>query len=84
MASDDVVYAEFDLDERQLVYRHTVEPSGNSTIHVIVMDNSVDVADLRTIFEQIGCLSEGMKEKILPWKFHVQWTMLPLKICSKD
>ena len=43
LASEDVVYAEFDENENCLIYRKTLEDSGNSTIHVVMLDENVDI-----------------------------------------
>lgn len=59
LACGDIVFAEFDDDEAALTYRETIRPSGNSTIQVIVMDQSKNVEDVREIFREMGCESEG-------------------------
>jgi hypothetical protein len=63
VASDDIVFAEYDETEERLVYRYTVENSGNSTIHVVIMDTSVDKETIRDVFNQLGCISEGLNER---------------------
>jgi hypothetical protein len=60
---DDIIYAEFDEYEERLTFRKVVEPSGNSTIQIIVMDENMDVQKLRDEFRFIGCESEGTKSK---------------------
>lgn len=40
IACDDVIFAEYDEDESMLTYRETIEFSGNSTIHVVLMNDS--------------------------------------------
>ena len=59
IASDDIIYAEYDEDEERLTYRHTVEPSGNSTIHVIVMDANVDVGELEQYSISLAAFQRG-------------------------
>ncbi|NSL90214.1 DUF4265 domain-containing protein [Chitinophaga sp. Mgbs1] len=59
IASDDIVYAEYDETEERLTYRRTIEVSGNSTIQVVIMDEAQDIEVLRAIFKDIGCESEG-------------------------
>ena len=61
IASDDIVFAEYDDSEQMLTYRETVEYSGNSTIQVIVMDKSAVTNDIRDIFSALGCPSEKFK-----------------------
>lgn len=60
IATDDLIYAEYDEKEKMLTYRKTIEYSGNSTIQVIIMDNSKDINDIRNLFRDLGCPSERM------------------------
>ena len=62
IASDDIVFAEYDEDEKMLTYRETVEYSGNSLIQVVIMDKSVVTNDIRDIFNLMDCQSEKAKE----------------------
>jgi hypothetical protein len=59
LASDDIVFAEYEEDEAMLTYRKTVEFSGNSTIHIVLMDKDLDINAVREIFKEMGCESEG-------------------------
>lgn len=63
IATDDIIHAEFDEDEEMLIYRKTVKYSGNSTIHVIVLDDVNDINDIRDIFDDMGCPSECCNNK---------------------
>lgn len=62
VASDDIVFAEFDEQQQMLTYRKTVEFSGNSTVQVVLMDNLKEINSIREIFENLGCLSEKVNE----------------------
>lgn len=62
LASDDIVLAEFDVDEEILTYRETVQYSGNSTIWVVRMDKERNLQELRSIFKAFGCPSEGFSD----------------------
>lgn len=62
VASDDIVFAEFDEQQQMLTYRKTVEYSGNSTIQVVLMDKSKDINSIRKTFEGLGCVSEKVNE----------------------
>ena len=62
IASDDIVFAEYDDAEKMLTYKETVEYSGNSLIQVVIMDNTVLTNDLRDIFNSLSCKSEMFKE----------------------
>ena len=58
VASDDIVFAEFDKQEQMLTYRKTVEYSGNSTIQVVLMNKTEDINSIRDLFKKLGCVSE--------------------------
>lgn len=62
VASNDIVFAEFDEHEQMLTYRNTVEYSGNSTVQIILMDKSKDIDQIRDIFKELGCVSEKVNE----------------------
>jgi len=59
LACGDIVFAEYDDDEGRLTYRETVEYSGNSTVQVVIMDHSKNPEEIRKLFEEMGCESEG-------------------------
>ena len=63
IACDDIVFAEYDEDEGMLTYREVAEYSGNSTIHVVVMDDTVEINTIRGVFEDLGCESERNSDK---------------------
>lgn len=58
-SSEDIVFAEFDDDEETITYRKVVEHSGNSTIQIIVLDENLNIENLRQQFKSLGCESEG-------------------------
>jgi hypothetical protein len=62
VASDDIVFAEFDDYEQMLTYRKTVEYSGNSTIQIVLIDKSKDISQIRDLFKELGCVSEKLNE----------------------
>ncbi len=62
IASDDIIFAEYDDTEKMLTYRETIEYSGNSLIQVVIMDKSVVTNDIRDIFNSLDCKSEKFKE----------------------
>jgi hypothetical protein len=62
VSCDDIVYAEYDVDEEMLTYRKTVKHSGNSTIQVIVTGKNVAANDLRETFNCLGCESEKLND----------------------
>jgi hypothetical protein len=62
IASEDIVFAEFDDQEQMLTYRKTVEYSGNSTVQIVLMDKSKDINQIRDLFKELGCVSEKMND----------------------
>jgi len=62
VASDDIVFAEFDEQEQMLTYRKTVAYSGNSTVQIVLMDKSKDINKIRDLFKELGCVSENANE----------------------
>jgi len=63
IASDDVFFAEYDNDEKALVFRNVIEHSGNSIIQVIVLETDFDKEIIRQELKNLDCLSEGLNEK---------------------
>ena len=63
IASDDIVFAEFNKSEQMLTYRETKENSGNSVVQVILMGDEIEINDVRKIFEDLDCQSERMSDK---------------------
>ena len=61
VACGDIIYAEYDEDEKRLVYRETITPSGNSTIQVIVY-KAGNMDEIRGLFNSLGCESEKFND----------------------
>lgn len=79
IACNDVVFAEYDDAESFLTYRKTIEHSGNSTIHVIIMDDSYEINTLREIFDTLGCESERLNHKYFAMEVPAQLEYIPIK-----
>jgi hypothetical protein len=62
IASDDIVFAEYDDTELMLSYRKTVTYSGNSIVWVVMMDKKTAINDIRDLFHNMGCLSEKVND----------------------
>ena len=62
VASNDIVFAEFDNHEQMLTYRKTVEYSGNSTVQIVLIDKTKDINSIRDLFKDLGCSSEKVNE----------------------
>ncbi len=65
IATDDLFYAEFDAEEERLVYKETIENSGNSIVQVIILEKGFDKEIIREKLKAINCLSEGLNENFL-------------------
>ena len=62
LASDDIVWAEYDDVEQMLTYRETITSSGNSVIQVVILNESIEMDEIRNEFEGMGCPSEKFNE----------------------
>ena len=62
VASNDVVQAVYDPEEKHLVYQKTVSFSGNSIIHVVLSDDATDIEDIRHTFMEYGCVSQKLND----------------------
>ena len=62
IASDDILFAEYDEQEQMLTYRETIEYSGNSTIQVVLLDTTKDINQIRDIFHEMGCTSAKVND----------------------
>lgn len=63
LAPGDIVFAEYDESASMLTYRETKEFSGNSVIHVVLINDEIEINDTRKIFDDMGCDSERMDDK---------------------
>ena len=62
IASDDIVFAEYDKDEEALTFRKIIKASGNSIIQVVVLDKTVQTNIIRDNFHELGCKTEKFQE----------------------
>ena len=62
LASDDIVWAEYDDVEQMLTYRETITSSGNSVIQVVILNESIEMDEIRNEFKGMGCPSEKFNE----------------------
>jgi len=62
IASADIVFAEYDEQEKMFTYRETIEYSGNSTVQVVIMDKKIKINNLRALFKKHGCTSERLND----------------------
>ena len=50
LASEDIIFAEFDESEQMLTYRDTKDFSGNSVIQIVIMNEKTDINEIRSSF----------------------------------
>ena len=63
VAIGDIVWADHSKTEQMLTYRKTVQHSGNSTIHIILIDATQHIDTVRGILKVLGCESEKLNDK---------------------
>ncbi len=63
IALGDLVWAEHNLAEDRLTYRKTIQLSGNSTIHAVILDDKYDIDSIRDVFKDDGCISEKLNQR---------------------
>lgn len=79
VASDDIIFAEYDEDEETLTYRETIENSGNSIVTVVIMDKTCDVNTIRDIFKDMDCLSERVNDAYFSMEILADKNYKPIK-----
>lgn len=79
ISSDDIVFAEYDESESFLTYRKTIKYSGNSTVHIILLNDSCQINDIRKIFEDLNCISERYNDKYFALEIPFNIDYLPIK-----
>ena len=79
LASDDLVQAEFDDEEGMLTYRQTIQPSGNSTIWVVMTDDDVDIDDVRKMLHELDCPSEAVSDRFFAMEIKAAVNYLQIK-----
>ncbi|WP_423736891.1 DUF4265 domain-containing protein [Chitinophaga caseinilytica] len=78
----DIVFAEYDEAEERLVYRQTVKESGNSTIQIELLHDNDRELEIREIFREMGCESEGTAGGyfVLEVPFDMDYTAIKQKL----
>jgi len=79
LAAGDVISAVYDDDEGMLTYKETVSYSGNSTVQVIIFDETAAPADIMKVFEELGCATEQFKEKYFVIDVPVELNYAPVR-----
>ncbi len=63
IAFGDVVWAEYSPTEGKLIYRATAQHSGNSTIHVVILDEQHHADTVCAVFAETGCRTRVFNDK---------------------
>ncbi|HTE25815.1 DUF4265 domain-containing protein [Flavitalea sp.] len=79
VASDDIIFAEYDENEQMLVYTDTIEYSGNSTIQVVLMNAATDINTIRDGFSELGCMSEKLNDRYFAMEVPSKLDYQPVK-----
>jgi hypothetical protein len=79
IATDDIVHAEYDDAEEMLLYKETVEASGNSTLWVVITNEKANADDIRETFYQLNCLSDAMSEHFFTMEVKADTNYLVIK-----
>jgi len=79
IASEDIVFAEFDETEQMLTYRETVEYSGRTVIQVVIIDKTIETNSIREIFYKLGCESEKANEGYFSMEIPTNLNYEPIK-----
>jgi hypothetical protein len=62
VASNDIVFADYDAAANQFVYNKTINYSGHSTIQVVLIDEEKSLDEIRDTFTNLKCISEKVTD----------------------
>ena len=79
VASEDIIFAEFDETEQMLTYQETVEYSGRTVVQVVIMDKTIETNNIRDIFHKLGCESEKANEGYFSMEIPADLNYQPIK-----
>ena len=79
VASEDIVFAEFDETEKMLTYRKTIEYSGRTVVQVVIIDKTAETNTIRDIFYKLGCESEKANEEYFSMEIPANLDYKPIK-----
>lgn len=79
VASEDIVFAEFDETEQMLTYRKTIEYSGRTVVQVVILDKTTQTNIIRDMFFELGCESEKANEGYFSMEIPANLDYKPIK-----
>lgn len=62
IATDAIFYAEYDENEKHLVYKKTIQNSGNSILQVVILDKEFNPEIIIEKLEGVNCLSNVLND----------------------
>jgi hypothetical protein len=80
VSCDDVVFAEYDENEKKLTYRKTIIHSGKSTIQINVIDKSVNLNKIREMFSSLDCDSEKFNDEYFVMEIPEKVNYNPIRV----
>jgi len=72
IATEDIVYAEYEEAGKMLLFKEKLQPSGNSNVWVAITDDEILIDEVREIFTSLGCNSMAMGERYLALEVKAQ------------
>ena len=82
IACGDIVLAEYDEDEQTTAFKEILEHSGNSTVQVIILTETLEINSLRNLLNRMGCESEALDSKYFTINvpYNIQYTPVKNKL----
>ena len=72
IATEDIVYAEYDEAGKMLLFKEKLLSSGNSTVWVAITDDEMPIDEVREIFTGLNCNSVAMGERYFTLEIKAQ------------
>jgi hypothetical protein len=79
IATDDVVYAEYNDEEEMLLYQETIQASGNSTIWVVITSEKTNAEEIREAFYNMDCLNDAISDLFFAMEVKAETNYLVIK-----
>ncbi|MGV6861225.1 MAG: DUF4265 domain-containing protein [Putridiphycobacter sp.] len=79
VATGDIISAQFDNQEQSLTFNEVIQHSGNSTVHVILLNQTTGANTIRDIFVELGCNSEKLNDNYFALDIPVEANYTPVK-----
>ena len=82
IATDDIVHAEYDDEEKMLLYKETVAPSGNSTLWVVLINDDAEIEEIWDAFLDLNCISDALGDRyfVMEVKAEINYLLIKNKL----